>query len=41
MMWSGLRSDCLEPNERHQRHFLGAVVVQQVQNLIGLMQTQL
>jgi uncharacterized protein with ParB-like and HNH nuclease domain len=29
-----------QPNERHQPHFLGAVVLQQVQNPIGLMQTR-
>jgi hypothetical protein len=29
-----------EPDERHQPHFLGAVVLQQVQNPIGLMQTR-
>lgn len=29
-----------QPQERHQPHFLGAVVLQQVQNPIGLMQTR-
>lgn len=29
-----------QPNERHQPHFLGAVVLQQIQNPIGLMQTR-
>src|SRR5690349_18490031 len=29
-----------QPNVRHQSHFLGAVVLQQVQNPIGLMQTR-
>jgi hypothetical protein len=29
-----------QPHERHQPHFLGAVVLQQIQNPIGLMQTR-
>src|SRR3954469_23871666 len=29
-----------QPNERQQPHFLGAVVLQQIQNPVGLMQTR-
>lgn len=46
--WEPLWSDVVrvaerllkQPNEHHQPHFLGAVVLQQVQNPIGLMQTR-